>query len=77
MSKYRYYAARGYPGYMHAKCWPEFEKAHSRYDAQGRCHYSPMLQAQLVTFRGIRQERCLHCNRPLLAKPPKKEVAVA
>jgi len=71
---YRYYGIRG-SGYVHAECWQDYRIQKSRYDAQGRCHWSPSIISQLVTFRGIRKERCEHCNRPLLAKPPQAEQA--
>jgi hypothetical protein len=71
--KYKYYGVRGRMGYVHAECWPAYEAAHTRYDAQGWPISRPSFDSQLVTFRGIRQHRCLHCDRPLLAKPPQPE----
>ena len=69
MTKYRYFAVRGRPGYMHADCWPAFEATHSRYDTLGRCISRPLLSTILETFRGVRKEHCIQCGRPLLAKP--------
>lgn len=70
--KYKYYGVRGRSGYVHAACWPEYERQHTRYDAQGWPISRPTIDSQLVTFRGIRQQRCIHCGRPLLAKPSEK-----
>lgn len=72
---YRYYGIRG-GGYVHAECWRDYCDQHSTYDAQGRCRSRPSIISQLVTFRGIRKERCKQCGRPLLAKPPQPEQAV-
>jgi len=72
---YRYYGIR-FSGYVHTKCWPAYRDQHSRYDAQGRCVSRPTYDSQLQTFRGIQKEKCIHCNRPLLAKPLKAEQAV-
>ena len=68
-TKYKYYGVRGFSGYVHAECWLDYRNQHSRYDAQGQCVSRPTYDSQLQTFRGIRQQRCIHCNRPLLAKP--------
>lgn len=73
--KYKYYGVRGYAGYVHAECWQAFIVEHSRYDAQGRLVSRPTYDSELQTFRGIRQHRCLHCGRPLLAKPEKVTTA--
>lgn len=67
--QYRYYGIRG-KGYIHIECWPAYEKRATVYDALGRPVSRPMIDAELVTFRGIRKEHCLCCGRPLLAKSP-------
>lgn len=82
MGKYKYYGVRGSARYVHAECWKAYEVAHSRYDTQGRLMSRPTYNSQLQTFRGIRQHRCLHCDRPLLSKPPEfgercRQVAIA
>lgn len=69
--EYKYYGVRG-QRYVHKECWPAYEVMASRYDAQGQCVSRPSIDSQLVAFRGIQQERCMYCNRPLLTKPPKK-----
>jgi len=69
---FRFVGVRGRSGYLHAECWPAFELLNSRYDAQGRCISRPMLDSQLWKIQGSRQMQCIHCNRPLLAKPPRK-----
>ena len=69
--KYKYLGVRGRSGYVHVECWPDYRDQHSRYDTQGRLISRPTYDSELLTFRGIRQHRCIHCNQPLLAKPKK------
>ena len=76
-TRYKYLGVRGRSDYVHAECWANYRDQNSRYDAQGRCVSGPTYDSELQTFRGIREKRCLHCDRPLLAKPPNTQPTIA
>ena len=67
--KTRYYGIRGRCGYVHAACLPEYEAAHTRYDAQGRAVSTPQVDSMLDGL-GHAAGNCLHCKQPLAEKIP-------
>lgn len=68
--KVNYYGIRGRCGYLHAACWPAFEVANTRYDAQGWAISRPMIDAKLERLGHAYKQTCIHCGKPLRAASP-------
>jgi len=66
---YRFYEARGFPGYIHSACWFAFERANTTYDDRGEVVFKPVpISAMKTIGRRAGQRLCVHCHEPLIEK---------